>query len=215
MRYFLDMNIPVYFCMQIGDPLEEKAKLFIKNKDNNSYLICDYILNRNLPKWLNRQQIILFEFNQKIKNKDYLLFSTEQSKILLSKDKIFTERLILNYAKSDDKRKFIEIVNEIFNLLQARINYFIKIYIDEIVVPESEIDFELKSCLFTWLNSNDSDAKTMASAIQENNKKELKIMTADKKDWKKELLEEIHNNLFLKKKYPKLPKIEYLQDYAN
>ena len=37
-------------------------------------------------------------------------------------------------------------------------------------------------------------------------------MTADKKDWKKELLEEIHEDLFLKKEYPKLPKIEYLQD---
>jgi len=212
MRYFLDMNLPIYFCMQIGNPLEEKTKLFIKNKGNNSYLLCDYIVKKNLPKWLSRQQIILFEFNQKIKNKDYLLFSTEQSKILLSKDKILIERLILNYDKSKDKTKFIEAVNEIFNLLPARINYFIKVYIDEIVIPELEIDFKLKSCLFTWLNPNDSDANTIASAIQEHNKKELKIMTADKKDWKKELLEEVHEDLFLKKGYPKLPKIEYLQD---
>ena len=122
MRYFLDMNLPIYFCMQIGNPLEEKTKLFIKNKGNNSYLLCDYIVKKNLPKWLSRQQIILFEFNQKIKNKDYLLFSTEQSKILLSKDKILIERLILNYDKSKDKTKFIEAVNEIFNLLPARIN---------------------------------------------------------------------------------------------
>src|SRR3989339_77276 len=199
MRYFLDMNLPIYFCMQIGNPLEEKTKLFIKNKGNNSYLLCDYIVKKNLPKWLSRQQIILFEFNQKIKNKDYLLFSTEQSKILI-------------YDKSKDKTKFIEAVNEIFNLLPARINYFIKVYIDEIVIPELEIDFKLKSCLFTWLNPNDSDANTIASAIQEHNKKELKIMTADKKDWKKELLEEVHEDLFLKKGYPKLPKIEYLQD---
>src|SRR3989339_355622 len=176
MRYFLDMNLPIYFCMQIGNPLEEKTKLFIKNKGNNSYLLCDYIVKKNLPKWLSRQQIILFEFNQKIKT------------------------------------KFIEAVNEIFNLLPARINYFIKVYIDEIVIPELEIDFKLKSCLFTWLNPNDSDANTIASAIQEHNKKELKIMTADKKDWKKELLEEVHEDLFLKKGYPKLPKIEYLQD---
>src|SRR3989339_515654 len=155
---------------------------------------------------------IYIEFNQKVKNKGYLLFSTEQSKILLSKDKILIERLILNYDKSKNKTKFIEAVNEIFNLLPARINYFIKVYIDEIVIPELEIDFKLKSCLFTWLNPNDSDANTIASAIQEHNKKELKIMTADKKDWKKELLEEVHEDLFLKKGYPKLPKIEYLQD---
>jgi len=212
MRYFLDMNVPIYFCMQIGNPLEDKAKLFIKNKDGDSYLLCDYIVSRNLPKWLNRQQVILFEFNQKVKNKSYSLFSNEQSKILFPKDKISTERLILNYEKSKDKIKFIETVNEIFNLLQARINYFIRVYINEVVIPESEIDFNLKSCLFTWLNSNDSDAKTIASAVQEHNKKELNIMTADKKDWKKELLEEIHNDVLLKKKYPKLPKINYLQD---
>jgi len=212
MRYFLDMNIPVYYCMQIGAPLEEKAKQFIKNKKNNTYLLCDYVLNRNLPRWLKRQQIILFEFNQKIKNKDYQLFSNDQSKNLFPKDKIFTERLILNYNKSEDKNNFVKIVNEVFNLLQARINYFIKKYIDEIVIPESEIDFNLKSCLFTWLDGNDSDAKTIASAIQEHNKKELNIMTADKRDWKKELLEEVHNDIFLKKKYPKLPRIDYLQD---
>ena len=212
MRYFLDMNVPIYFCMQIGNPLEDKAKLFIKNKDGDSYLLCDYIVSRNLPKWLNRQQVILFEFNQKVKNKSYSLFSNEQSKILFPKDKISIERLILNYEKSKDKIKFIETVNEIFNLLQARINYFIRVYINEVVIPESEIDFNLKSCLFTWLNSNDSDAKTIASAVQEHNKKELNIMTADKKDWKKELLEEIHNDVLLKKKYPKLPKINYLQD---
>ena len=129
MRYFLDMNVPIYFCMQIGNPLEDKAKLFIKNKDGDSYLLCDYIVSRNLPKWLNRQQVILFEFNQKVKNKSYSLFSNEQSKILFPKDKISIERLILNYEKSKDKIKFIETVNEIFNLLQARREDLIKVSI--------------------------------------------------------------------------------------
>lgn len=212
MRYFLDMNIPIYFCMQMGDPLEIKAREFIKNKGTNSYLLCSYIINTNLPRWMNRQQSILFEFNQKVKDNSYTFFTSDRSKILLQKDKVFTERLFLNYNKSKDKDNFVKTVNDIFNLLRSRIEYFIKFYINEVVIPESEIDFDLKSCLFTWLNPNDSDAKTIASAVQEHNLRDLDIITADKKDWKKELLEEIHNNVLLKKKYPKLPNIGYLQD---
>ncbi len=212
MRYFLDMNLPVYFCMQMGHPLEKKAKLFIRNKKDSFFLLCDYIVSRNLPRWLKRQKVVLFEFNQKIQNQAYNLFSSEQSKILFSKDKIFTNRLILNYNQSKNKKQFIENINKIFNLLQARISYFIKIYIDEVVIPESEIVFELRSCLFTWLR-NDSDARTIASAIQEHKNKKLTIITADKKDWTKELLEEAHNDIELLKEYPSLPKIEYLQNY--
>ena len=80
------------------------------------------------------------------------------------------------------------------------------------VIPINEIDPKLKSCLFTWLTPNDSDSKTIASAIQEHNKKEVVIITADKKDWTKELLEEVHNDPSLKKVYEKLPEIKYVQD---
>ena len=111
-----------------------------------------------------------------------------------------------------DKEEIIRKLRKTTNELEHRINSFIKNKIDEFVTPVSEIDFDLKSCLFTWLKSNDSDAKTIASAVQEHNKKELKILTADKKDWKEELLDEIHNDIDLKKKYPKLPIIKYAQN---
>ena len=77
------------------------------------------------------------------------MFSSEQSKILFPQDKLIVTRLIFGYESSQDKKKFIEDVNNIFNLLQARINYFIKNYIDTVVIPVSQIDFNLKSCLFT------------------------------------------------------------------
>mgnify|MGYP001595491593 FL=1 len=176
MRYFLDMNLPVYYCLQIGHPLEKKAKSFIENK-RDIFLLCDYIVDNNLPRWLRRQKIILFEFNQKIQNPEYAMFTSEQSKILFSQDKVLANRLLLNFEKSTDKSKFIEDINQVFNLLHARISFFIKRYIDEIVIPESEIDFDLKSCLFTWLTPNDSDAKTIASAIQEHKNKLLVIFT--------------------------------------
>jgi hypothetical protein len=213
MRYFLDMNIPIYYCVELGHPLEKKAKKFINSKNTNLFLLCDYIKTLNLPNWIKRQKAILFEFNQKINNSGYILFSCQLSKELLSQDKIVVNRLLANYENSNDKEIFKEKVNDVFNLIQARVNHFIKNYIDEIVVPISEIDPDLRSCLFTWLNPNDSDARTIASAIQEHNQKEIRAMTADKKDWKREILEEVHNDLKLKKKYPKLPQIDYLQDF--
>jgi len=213
MRYFLDMNIPIYFCMETGDILETKTKLFVKNKEEHLFLLCDYILSINLPKWLKRQKIILFEFNQKVQNQDYPSFSSEQSKSLFQQDKMFVNKLIIVYNQSQEKKQFVENINQTFNILQARINYFIRKYINEIVIPESEIDFELKSCLFDWLAPNDSDARTIASAIQEHNNKNLIIITADKKHWTEDLLTEINNDLKLKKRYPSLPKIEYIQDY--
>ena len=198
--------------MQLGHPLEKKAQLFVKNKKESVFLLCDYIVSRNLPRWLKRQKGVLFEFNQKIQNQNYNLFSSEQSKILFPKDKIFASKLLLSYNQSKNKKQFVGDINQIFNLLQARVSYFIKIYIDEVVIPESEIVFKLRSCLFTWLK-NDSDARTIASAIQEHKNKKLIIITADRKDWTKELLNEVHNDFELAKEYPSLPKIEYLQNY--
>ena len=198
--------------MPFGHPLDERAKLFVDNK-KDSFLLCDYIVSVNLPKWLKRQKAILFEFNQKIQDSNYDLFSSEQSKILFPQDKLIVTRLIFGYESSQDKKKFIEDVNNIFNLLQARINYFIKNYIDTVVIPVSQIDFNLKSCLFTWLSPNDSDAQTLASAVQEHNNNRLTIITADKKHWTDDLLKEVHNDSTLLKKYPFLPKIEYLQNY--
>ena len=63
------------------------------------------------------------------------------------------------------------------------------------------------------LSPNDSDAQTLASAVQEHNNNRLTIITADKKHWTDDLLKEVHNDSTLLKKYPFLPKIEYLQNY--
>jgi len=215
MRYFLDMNLPVYFCMQFGHPLEKKAENFVKNKGENFFLLCDYIFTRNLPRWLKRQKVILFEFNQKVQDKSYPLFSSKSAKeTLFPKDELLTKRLVMLYNNSKNKKDFVTDINNIFNLLNRRVSNFIKKYIDEIVIPESAIDPKLKNCLNTWLN-NDSDARTIASGVQEHKNKRLVMITADRKDWTKDLLDEIHNDLTLAKKYTHLPKIEYLQDYKE
>lgn len=213
MRYFLDMNLPIYFCMQFGHPLEKKAEKFVGDKKDDIFLLCDYIFSRNLPRWLERQKIILFEFNQKVQESSYQLFSSNKARELFHKDKLFTKKLVMLYSRSQDKKQFVQEINNIFNFLNKRISNFITNYIDEVVVPESKIDSKLKSCLAIWLK-NDSDARTIASAIQEHKNKKLTIMTADKKDWTKDLLEEVYNDLELSKIYLSLPKIKYLQNYS-
>jgi hypothetical protein len=199
--------------MQFGHPLEKKAEIFVKNKKDNIFLLCDYIFSRNLPRWLKRQKVILFEFNQKVQDNSYPLFSSRIAKEnLFPKDELFTKKLVMLYNSSNNKDEFAQEINNIFNLLNKRVSNFIQSYIDEIVIPEATIDQSLKGCLNNWLN-NDSDARTIASGVQEHNNKRLTFMTADKKDWTKELLKEIHNDLTLMKKYVHLPKIEYVQDY--
>ncbi len=208
MDWFLDMNIIVYHIFEIGHPLEKKARLFVNKKGNSKFLICEYIQKENLPKWLERQGEILKWFNFKISGQ-----KIEEDKMnLFNKDKIFLNRLILMYQNSKDQDKFKANTNKIFAFVKIKSRLFLEKYIDEIVIPIKEIDFKLKSCLFTWLHPNDSDAKTIASGIQEHQINKLILITADKKDWTPKLLLEVHNDVELKKEYPHLPKIEYLQN---
>jgi hypothetical protein len=217
MRYFLDMNIPIYFCFNIGHSLEINAKKFVKSKKGNTFLLCDYIKNNNLPKWLKRQNAVLFEFNQKIQNENYNLFSGEQASCLFPQDKQIVLNLVSKYQLSKEKEIFKDRINRVYGLISLRIKKFLKDYIDEIVIPEKDIDSELRSCLIIYIDigasrKNNSDAKTLASAIQEHKNKELEIITSDRKHWTKDLLESSHSNIELSKKYPSLPQIKYLQE---
>lgn len=92
----------------------------------------------------------------------------------------------------------------------SQVRYFLKNYIDKKVIPEKEIDFELKSAIFTFTN-NHSDSLTIASGIQHHQKEKLILLTGDKNDWTKENLEWVFaSQPNLKKKY-KAPEIKYIQ----
>lgn len=219
MRWFLDMCIVLYY---IGESDKEifikKSQKFVnEKKEEDKFLLCYYIKDENLPRWINRQKILFRELIKQINNPDYKPYSSEESKKLYNRDKKKVIKLITIFRKVSDKKEIIEKFENTIQEIEIRINIFLKEKVDEFVISISEIDFELKSHLFTFLNlgsaiKNNSDAKTIASAIQEHNKNPLRIITADRKDWTKELLEEIHYHIDLKKKYPKLPKITYLQN---
>ena len=218
MRWFLDMCIILYYIGE-GDKeiFVKKSRQFINEKGQDEFLLCYYIKDENLPKWIDRQKILFRELIKQINDPDYAPYSSQESKKLYERDKKKIIKLITLFRGFSDKKQIIKNFERAVQEIEIRIDIFIKDKIDKIVIPISDIDFELKSHLFTFLNlgsavKNDSDAKTIASAIQENNNKQLIIITADKNDWNKELLQEVHNHYNLKKKYPKLPDINYLQD---
>jgi hypothetical protein len=212
MRYFLDMSLIIYYCYRTGLDIEKKVIKFIDEKGKNLFLVCYYILDENLPKWIKRMRIIFKEIKRKINNPEYELWSSPESKLLFKKDKINGEKILKKYELTKNKKEFLEIIEKGWIYAETRIKIFLRDLIDEKVIPINEIDFELKSVLFTFLN-NISDAMTLASGIQEHNRKELILITTDKEHWTKDNLEwALPEHSTIRRKYPKIPEIKYIQD---
>jgi hypothetical protein len=213
MRWFLDMCIILGYIKE-GDnqKIITKTISFVDSKKEDKFVLCYYIKEYNIPKWLSRKRIIFREILRQIKDSSYKPYSDNECTLLWDRDKNQILKLVSIANTIQDKTEIIKSFENVHQEIERRIKEFIEKNIDELVIPINEIDPKLRSCLFTWLTPNDSDSKTIASAIQEHNKKEVVIITADKKDWTKELLEEVHNDFNLKKVYEKLPEIKYVQD---
>ncbi len=220
MRFFLDMCIILYYIGE-GDStnLINKSKSFVKNKKSNKFIICKYILEIDIPKWIKRQKIIFRELIRYVNSKGYILYTSDESKELTKRDKTKIQKLIYLYKNSKDKKEFINKMNKIQLYYRLAIDDFILKQIDEMIISPKDIDSELKSHLRSFINigqsnKNESDTNIIASAIQGHNEKPLIIFTADKKDINDELIEEVHYHTTLPKKYPKLPSVQYLQNYT-
>jgi len=222
MRWFLDMCIILYYIGE-GDKesLIKKTKIFVSEKKGDKFFLCYYIKDNNIPRWLNRQKILFKETIEQIDNLDnsnYTSYNSKYSEALYDRDKNKIAKLIAFFRKTSDKKEFRKKLDNTYLEIEQRINSFIKSYIDEFIIPLDTIDSELKGSFMNHLNigspiKNESDAKTMCSAIQEHQNKELCIITADNGDWTKEIFEwaiPICSNL--SKKYPSLPEIKYIQD---
>lgn len=213
MRWFLDMCIILSYINEGNNQkIITKTISFVNQKKDDKFVLCYYIKEDNIPRWLNRKRIIFREILRQIKDSVYKSYSDKECSYLWERDKNQILKLVSITNSFQDKTELIKNFENVYQEIERRIKEFIEKNIDEFVIPINEIDPKLKSCLFTWLTPNDSDSKTIASAIQEHNKKEIMIITADKKDWTKELLEEVHNDFNLKKIYEKLPEIKYIQD---
>jgi len=213
MRWFLDMCIILGYINEGDNPrIITKTISFVNQKKEDKFVLCYYITDYNLPKWLSRKRIIFREILRQIRDSSYKPYSDEECNQLWERDKNQVLKLTSIANTFQDKTEIIKNFENVYQEIERRIKEFIEKNIDELVIPINEIDPKLRGCLFNWLTPNDSDSKTIASAIQEHNKKEVVIITADKKDWTKELLEEVHNDYNLKKVYTKLPEIRYIQN---
>ena len=210
MNWFLDMCIVIFYASRTNDAKEEKTRRFVKNKKKDKYFLCYYVADRNLPGWIKRQGAVFEELKNKIKNPSYEIGSSYNGKLLYEKDKIIVKKLYTLYQISEDKDSFFQKAKKSNILMLSQVGYFLKNYIDKKVIPEKEIDFELKSAIFTFTN-NHSDSLTIASGIQYHQKEKLVLLTGDKNDWTKENLEWVFaSEPNLKKKY-KIPEIKYIQ----
>ena len=213
MRWFLDMCILIYYSSQDGGLFYKKTVKFLDEKKQGSFLVCFYIIKRDMPKYLRRQNIIINEVLKKIKNGDYELGKSEEGSLLYERDRQKAGKLFLQSETVKDKLNFIVSLRDSQKGQEIAIKKFIKTKAEK-VIQLSEIDMELKSQLLTFSDNNASDANVLASGIQEHNKKDVILVTADKQHWTKENLEwAVPEASPLHKKYSKIPEIRYIQDF--
>lgn len=211
MNWFLDMCILIFYA-EVGGKNYEKTTRFVKEKKDKQFLLCFYITQENMPKWIKRQKIILKLIGKRIEDSSYEMEKAEEYTDLFPRDIIELRKLLIQCLSSSNKEEYYEKLKKNQNIMLIRINYFLSKLIDKEVIPIKEVHFELKSTLFTFLK-NHSDAMTLASGIQYAQEEELKILTGDKHDWNKNNLEwTFDSKPDLAKKYKKIPEIAYIQN---
>lgn len=211
MNWFLDMCIIIFYASDTKDIKSINAKKFVKNKKDKRFFVCCYITKENMPKWIKRQGIIIKLVGKKISNPFCELEKSEEYNELYNQDKIILKKFLAEYSSSENKQEYYKKLRKNYDLIIQKINYFLSKLVDKEVISIKDIDFELKSTLFTFLQ-NHSDAMTLASGIQYHQQEELKILTGDKHDWNKNNLEwTFDSRPDLAKKYSKVPEINYIQ----
>lgn len=210
MNWFLDMCILIFYA-EVGGRNYEKVTKFVKNKKDEKFLLCFYITNENMPKWIKRQKIILKLISKKIHDSSCEIEKDKEFSYLIPRDITKLKKLLTQCVSSSDKEEYYEKIKENQIIMLKRIDYFLTNLIDKEVILKSEIDLKLKSAIFTFTN-NMSDSITIASGIQHHQKEEIILLTGDKNDWTKENIQWVFDSQpELKKKYEKIPEIRYIQ----
>ena len=212
MRWFLDMCFIIYYASETNNPLEDKVRILVENK-KESYLVCFYILDKNLPDWIKRNKDIIFQAKTIVESEEKNPNLDQGSGILLKKQNAQLKKLLNQYSISDNKKDFFVNIKKRLIYLEGKIRFFIEKYVDKKVIPVEKINPELRSSLLTYLDNNISDANTIASGVQENKNNRVILITSDKQHWTKDNLEwALPEHSQLRKEYPNLPEIKYVQE---
>jgi len=201
MDQFLDTGIIIGYAQD-----EEKFVLFVKNK-KEKFIVCYFVLEKDVHSLTKRMRIIINEVKNKIKDKDYQINKKE----LYPRDvERVNKFLSLKEVNKLTDFEFIDFLENFQRIFEFRIDFFIQKLINKKVIPIREINFELKSSLFTY-TQNHSDANIIASGIQYHQENEIVLVTSDRNDWTKDNIDwAIPEHSELRKKYPKIPKIKYV-----
>jgi len=83
MRWFLDMCIILGYIKE-GDNQKIIAKTisFVDQKKDNKFVLCYYIKEYNIPKWLSRKRVIFREILRQIKDSSYKPYSDKECELL-------------------------------------------------------------------------------------------------------------------------------------
>lgn len=201
MDQFLDTGIIIGYAQD-----EEKFVLFVKNK-KEKFIVCYFVLEKDVHSLTKRMRIIINEVKNKIKDKDYQINKKE----LYPRDvERVNKFLSLKEVNKLTDFEFIDFLENFQRIFEFRIDFFIQKLTNKKVIPIREINFELKSSLFTY-TQNHSDANIIASGIQYHQENEIVLVTSDRNDWTKDNIDwAIPEHSELRKKYPKIPKIKYV-----
>ncbi len=207
--YFLDMGVIIGYLVFVDATPEidafaaESIKFLEQNKDN-SIVTCWSITGNDLPKFLKRWKMMTNEIRKKLRDPNYEISQAD----LLPQDIKRAER-IYSMAKTIGKEKLHQHLIKIETTIEIRLDYLKNNIINEVVIPESEIDEDLRSH-FQAVTKNYSDSKVIASAIQYNTSKNnnTTIVTTDRRDF-----ENIKENLEMREPFDKYvaPKVIFLK----
>jgi len=179
---------------------------FVNDYENDEFITCHYIVDKDIPKFQKRRQIIRNEIRKKLRNPQYEI----QSEELHPKDIEWGNKIYeLKDKLSGGELQVFQLLVQIDSTFDARIDYFLNNHIKNVVVPIETIDETLR-VHFQSIIKNRSDAHIIASAIQYNTIKPIHVVTTDKGDfWKLQKLLELDYKL--SQKY-KAPKVSFIKD---
>lgn len=185
------------------DPLVEnslnmKCYSYIKHKKGN-FILCYYVLDE-LNSFIKKRAVIHKEVLKKIENPEYNIVDFG---ILSKIDLAYANKLY-----ESNKEKNVETLSKIFleerNNFQRKIDVFIKIILNEKVIPVDSIDKEIVSVLKNFIDKH-SDCLVLASAMQEQQNRETFFFVTSDDHFYPNNYDFIRDDIKLKKyKFPEL-----------
>jgi len=201
MDSFFDTCVIIKYASYDGlavNLLNEKCYKYITDK-KEKFIICYYVLDE-LKNFVKKRFLIHKEVLKKIKDPSY---NFNDFGLLSRYDLAYSSKLYES-NKEKDPEKLSKIFFEERNNFQNKIDVFLKLILDEKVIPIENIDGNIVSILRNYIEKH-SDCLVLASAVQEQQKKDTFFFVTSDDHFNPNNYEFIKEDIKLKDyKFPKL-----------